>query len=412
MPEALSPWAAELPTRVGMAGTFDVENYGDLLFPLIAQAALARRVLHLQVRSFSLTSRDASSWPFPVHAVDGLPEAMAGLSALLVGGGQIVRFDKAYPVPVAPHVMMPIDYWLVPAVLAAAAQRPLIWNAVGAWTGSSPAPGFEPVVRAVLAASSFVGVRDLASREHLARIAPEADIRLLPDTAFSLSRLWPLERESAEFVGWRRSHGVGLPYVVVQAAPAMAVDQAHLESLLSSLPGTVAVVLPVCWCHGDRAEAFPDLRGRLVRSPAWLDPRLVAEILGRAELVVATSLHACITGLSYGVPVVRAMASNAVDRKFELLSEFEGVARLDDPEGCARVARRGRGIEPRVREHADRLDGYWDDVARVAIRPRLPSDESALAGRLSRLRRACADVEREGREPEPFLLEEIRAGRA
>jgi lipopolysaccharide transport system ATP-binding protein len=398
------------PIGVGMAGTFDVENYGDLLFPLIAQAALARRDPRLKVRPFSVNSRDAASWPFAVRATDELPEAMSSLSALLVGGGQIVRFDKGYPVPVAPHVAVPIDYWLVPAVLAATAGRPVIWNAVGAWTESPEAPWFEPVVRAVFSASRFIGVRDVASRDHLARMAPEADIRLLPDTAFSLSRLWPLEQESANYVGWRRTLGIRKPHVVVQADSEMAGYQPLLESVLSSMPGTVAVVVPICWCHGDRAESFPAPSGGMVRSPAWLGPRLLAEVLGRAELVVASSLHACITGLSYGVPVARTLAGNAGDRKFELLSGFEGAARLDDASALARVLARGRGIESRARDHADRLERYWDQVAEIAVRPCARLDDGALATRLSRMKRACAEVERLEAVPEPAVLEEIRAG--
>ncbi len=401
---------AETPVGVGMAGTFDVENYGDLLFPMIAQATLARRVPRLRVSSFSVNCRDAVSWPFPVHATDELPEAMSGLSAMLIGGGQIVRFDKAYPVPVAPHVAVPIAYWLLPAVLAATAGKPVIWNAVGAWTGSPAAPWYETVVRTVFSASRFVGVRDVASQEYLARMAPEADIRFLPDTAFSLSRVWPLERESDDYVVWRQSLGIVDPFVVIQAGSEMATYRPLLESILSWMPGTVAVVLPICWCHGDRAEGFPPLRGTVIRSPAWLPPRLVCEILGRAELVVASSLHACITGLSYGVPVARAMAANASDRKFEVLSGFEGVARLEDADALARVIARGRRIGPRVLDHADRLDRYWDEVGRIAARPCPRSDESALAARLRRMMRVLAEVERLSSEPEPSVLEEIRAG--
>lgn len=50
-----------------------------------------------------------------------------------------------------------------------------------------------------------------------AALAPAADLRLLPDTAFSIARLWPLDRESPDFVAWRESVNVRCPYVVLQA---------------------------------------------------------------------------------------------------------------------------------------------------------------------------------------------------
>src|SRR5205807_4072104 len=134
-----------------------------------------------------------------------LSASVSNLSAMLIGGGQLIRFDKTYPVPVPANVDMPIAYWLVPAFLSALNGKPVIWNAVGAWTGSPRAPWHDDLVRRVLAASYFVGVRDAVSRDHLATLAPHADLELLPDTAFGLSRIWPLDQESAEFTAWRTS---------------------------------------------------------------------------------------------------------------------------------------------------------------------------------------------------------------
>ncbi|MFM8702607.1 MAG: polysaccharide pyruvyl transferase family protein [Planctomycetia bacterium] len=206
------------PSRqVGIVGTFDVENYGDLLFPLIARAMLERRLGPVDMVAFSPNARSAPTWPYDVRTVLDLPEALPSLSALLVGGGQIIRFDHGYPIPVDPRVHTPIDYWLTPALLAALAGKPVIWNAIGAWTGSPPAPWYDDTLRAVLSASHLVGLRDEASREHLAAIAPQARLRFVPDTAFSLARLWPLAEESAGFLAWRRALGVRGPDVVVQA---------------------------------------------------------------------------------------------------------------------------------------------------------------------------------------------------
>src|SRR5438874_13560227 len=99
---------------VGMAGTFDVDNYGDLLFPLIAAAALKRRNSRIQVVPFSVNGKSEHSWPFRVQPIEELTASLSNLSAMLIGGGQIVRFDKSYPVPVPKNADVPIAYWLVP----------------------------------------------------------------------------------------------------------------------------------------------------------------------------------------------------------------------------------------------------------------------------------------------------------
>jgi hypothetical protein len=378
-----------------MVGTFDVENYGDLLFPLIAAAALDRRGRQISVVPFSVNGKSEASWPFQVRRVEDLAASLSSLSAMLIGGGQIVRFDQRYyPVPVPANVEMPVAYWLIPAVQAALAGKPVIWNAVGAWTGSPRAPWHDELLRQVFAASYLIGVRDTASRDYLARLAPGADIEFLPDTAFGLSRLWPLQEESAEFGSWRRALGVKGNYVVVQANASVGLYRSTIEYLVRTIGGTNAVILPVCWCHGDRTEDFPELKVRAFLSREWLGPRLISEIIGRSEFVFASSLHACITALSYGVPGARVPIYS--DRKFELLSEFEGIVPIDNKEALSRLIHRGRRTEPRAVEYADRLDHYWDTVRDVVLDPPNEHCDRSKTLMLGWVATACGDRGRFG----------------
>src|SRR4029078_12111547 len=102
--------------------------YGDLLFPLLAQAALTKRDPRLQIRPFSVNGRAQPAWPFAVSATADLPDAMPHLAAMLIGGGEIVRFATGYPVPTPSDANLPVSYWLVPALIAVMAGKPLIWN--------------------------------------------------------------------------------------------------------------------------------------------------------------------------------------------------------------------------------------------------------------------------------------------
>ena len=353
---------------VGMAGTFDVENYGDLLFPLIAGEALRRRDRRIRVWPFSVNRKSAPSWPFQVRSMEEMAASLPTLSAMLIGGGHIVRFDERYPVSVPVDVDMPVAYWLIPAIHAALAGKPVIWNAVAAQTDAPRVPWYDELVRQALVSSYFVGVRDIASRDHLAKLAPEASIELLPDTAFGLSRLWPLEEKSAEFANWRLSLGLEGRYGVIQANPAVGYHRSTIESLAKSM-GVDLVILPVSWCHGDRAEEFPKLKGRVFLSREWLGPKLISEIIGRSEFVVASSLHACITAISYGVPGLRVPICS--DRKFELLDAFSGIVRIDRKNAVAYLIDRGHGTEPRVTEYADQLDRYWDMVCEIVLQPQM-----------------------------------------
>jgi lipopolysaccharide transport system ATP-binding protein len=378
---------------VGIVGTFDVENYGDLLFPLMAETAFARRGRSVRVMAFSPNRRSKRSWPFRVYSTEDMPELLPTLSAVLIGGGQIFRFDKGYPIPTDPAVPLPIAYWLIPAVLGALIGKPVVWNAIGAWTASPPAAWYDDVVSRVLSASHFIGVRDVASQQHLAKAAPTVDIQLVPDTAFSLSRFWPLEGESNEYVGWRESLGVGSRYVVIQADHVVGNYRAAIKSVMEMMGDSAAVILPICRYHGDRAERFPELGFKAIGSPAWLSPRLISEIIGRSEIVIASSLHACISALSYGVPAARVPSFNSADRKFELLNEFEGVASIDNREALTALVHRGRKIEPRVLECIDRLDCYWDKVQDVVLNPHTHDQGRSMALMLGWVSKALGDIE-------------------
>ncbi len=80
--------------QIAIFGTFDVENYGDLLFPILAEAALSTRLGAVKLHKFSYHEKSASDWPYTVTSLTELPELACQLDAILIGGGFLIRFDK------------------------------------------------------------------------------------------------------------------------------------------------------------------------------------------------------------------------------------------------------------------------------------------------------------------------------
>ncbi len=386
---------AQRTIRVGFAGTFDVENYGDLLFPVIAQAALGARDPRIEVVPISPNGKSSGSWPFAVQPAERLPELIPELDAMMIGGGQIVRFDKSYPVSVPPNSSIPICYWLMPAAMAAMAGKPVVWNGVGVWTDSPIAPWYFDLFRYALMASRSIGVRDEASLAYLEKVAPAAEITLVPDTAFSLSKIWPLAAETDDFAAWRASLGLRGPYAVVQATAAMEPYRAVIDAALQAKGGLTAVVLPICWCHGDRTLSFSALDARTHASEAWLPARLISEIIGRSTLVITSSLHASITGLVYGVPVIRVPASQVpADRKFELLQGYEGIVEVSgNAAAVSRLLNRNHGVERAVVETIARVERHWDDVAGMISGTRPSQQDPGMTTQLQSFWKECAELD-------------------
>src|SRR5688500_15525666 len=125
---------APRPTRVAIVGTFDVENFGDVLFPIVARHALAARIPDVEVVPFSYHDRDAADWAYDVRSLSRLGDELGDIDLVLVGGGHLIRFDKTVAFGYSPpdaDLHHPTAYWLMPTLLAGWTGVQVAWNAVG-----------------------------------------------------------------------------------------------------------------------------------------------------------------------------------------------------------------------------------------------------------------------------------------
>src|SRR5258708_34609838 len=174
--------------EVGICGTFDVANYGDLLYPLIAESELAERLGAVILHRFSYNARTPPDWPYEVTSVTALPQVIQDLDALLIGGGHLVRFDKNVApgyVPPCAEIHHPTGYWLAPALIAPQHDVPLVWNAPGVHC-DIPACA-HPLMETALTLSHYVSGRHQPSRLALDPL-PRSTIAAVPDTALTPPR--------------------------------------------------------------------------------------------------------------------------------------------------------------------------------------------------------------------------------
>jgi lipopolysaccharide transport system ATP-binding protein len=353
--------------QVGIFGTFDVENYGDLLFPLLAEAELSDRLGRVKLHRFSYHAKTPPHWPYEVTSLTELPQMASNLDGVLIGGGFIIRFDKGVAAsycPPTPAIHHPTGYWLTPALIALQHGIPLIWNAPGMHCNDIPAWA-EPLVELVLAQSSYVAVRDESSQAALARFADKARINVLPDTAFGISRLLDEHQPSAEFKRLREVSGLTRPYIIVQATNCLEPFLGYVKNHAHWLRDFCFLVLPIGPVLGDREAIVSGELPRPVQLPYWPHPLLVAELISHSAAVVGHSYHLAITALAFGVPVFSS-ADLSVG-KFAALSGFETVFPLPkatetDPAWLLR--RLGKTVPTAAaRAVRDQLAHYWDHVA-------------------------------------------------
>jgi lipopolysaccharide transport system ATP-binding protein len=357
--------------QIGLFGTFDVENYGDLLFPLIAEAELAERLGTVNLRRFSYHARTPPDWPYTVTSVTELPQLAASLDGVLIGGGFLIRFDKEVAPGYGPPtdgIHHPTGYWLTPALIALQHGLPLIWNAPGMHCNDLPAWA-DPLMELAFPHSSYIAVRDEPSQNALARFAPRDQIEVIPDTAFGISRLLRAE-PSAEFKRLRETSGLTGPYIIIQAALGLEFFLRFIKEHAHRLQEYRFLALPVGPVLGDHAailEAY-ELPG-LVSLPVWPHPLLLAELISQAAAVVGHSYHLAITALATGVPVFTPVELSV--GKYSALRNFETIYQLakdTETEPDWFLSRLGKtNPSPAAQTARARLSQHWDRVAAALI---------------------------------------------
>jgi len=360
--------------RIALTGTFDVANFGDLLFPLIAEHELRRRLGGVDVVPYSYRELAGECWPYPVRALERLPDDLPTLVLVVVGGGDLIRFDKRVARGYGSRSRVlhyPTGYWLMPTLCAVAAGVPVAWNAVGV-VGPVPAWACE-LTDLAAGAADYVTVRDHLSLDALSA-ATQASVRVVPDSAFGIRALLSPER-SAGLEQLLSDAGVSKEYVVVQPSPLLAprrdaIARAVEEAWAAALD---VLELPASPVHGDGPGVL-DLAEGVCRPSSWPDPIVLAEALARSEAVIAQSLHFSIVAVACGVPVFRYPSDER--SKYESVEQLPAVHLWADAEGLAGLVARktGRSLEPGpvVAERVAELEAHWDAIAGLVRQPRVP----------------------------------------
>ncbi len=387
--------------QVAIFGTFDVENYGDLLFPIIAEAELGRRLGPVELHRFSYHEKRRPEWPYAVTSLTELPGMAASLDGVLIGGGFLIRFDKVvahgYGPPTA-DIHHPTGYWLTPALIALQHAIPVIWNAPGMHCNDVP-PWARPLLTMALEQSQYVRVRDALTRDTLGALAQHADIDVLPDTAFGLPNLIDEQQPSAEFIRLREHAGLTGPYIVIHAIHVVESFMKLFENHPEAFQDYQFLVVPIGPVLGDDPSVIAGRLPGAITLSFWPEPLLMAEIISQAQAVIGHSYHLAITALAFGVPVF--CSADLTTGKYTALAGFDSLHALPDPATIDPqwfVARLGK-TRPSLAAQAaaDQLVDHWDRVAAI-IRQGKTSSQPVLGAFLQHLPNLL-EAAAEGDEP-------------
>lgn len=362
----------DVERQVVLTGTFDVRNYGDLLFPLLAAHRLAPH--GITVRPASPTGRE-TGWKdaVPTEQMSAALDSPQKIDGILIGGGNIIH---AQPVTLPDYVETGVaeraygGLWLDATLAAARRGVPVMWNAPG--VPYSFDDEMKPILQAALRAASHVAVRDEESAAFLAPFKPH----VVPDTAIGLASLWPrqslepayrhlLEKSGAD----PQARFIAL-HVKARSVKGPPESIAPLIDAFSEATGCQPLLMALGQCHDDHVATTKICaalqRPRIDLSyPVGL--REIAAAIAFSQGYVGASMHGYVTAAAYRVPGI-IVGRPALPKMRGLLAHLnrprdevsDWTAGFD-----AMITRMRTLCEPVPKQAFENLDAHWGVVAKT-----------------------------------------------
>ena len=403
--------------RIAHLGTFDVNNYGDLLFPMILRTALEARLKAFELAFYSPKASaftvDRSYRCLPIAKL----RSQTDVDAIVIGGGQLLASDSGgllnvyrlvVPFSSLPSHLTTIvkkcyrvwdhirgfnalsdnERWratfgyecVAPFIFERETIPPqcrVIYNAIGVYdlNGFMPSEQCQRV-RAAFEEADYISVRDRYSEKALRDIGVQGDIAVVPDTALLLTRCLDAGelRKTAQLAFVRAGLDPSRRLLCVQATAPQIHQQSFADAIAKFADEhsiQVALLPTRSWAEDARrlaefARYYPRRFRLLGKRPS---PATIAAVIAHSTYVVTSGLHSLVTAVAFGKPCCAVPSQDIKIAGFleEVgLSDIMATAWETVPN---RIQELGELSERRVREVAEagreRVNHHFDTIGRI-----------------------------------------------
>jgi hypothetical protein len=355
-----------------ISGMFDMDNYGDLLFPVVAGHRLGAQGYRIQPVAPSARRAAFADALTPVD-IEAMMTEETPISGIVIGGGYIIHanslgfLDRYQDL----GAWCGVGLWLGATLAAGLRDVPVVWNAPGAPHPFTRRQG--ALVTAALRAASYASVRDRGSH---ALLAPPEDIamEIVPDPIVDLPKVWPKAGLAEDWRALLARKGLtgGDPQILavhLRDRSIAGLDRSAFGAALRALAdseGLTPMLVAVGESHNDPAVArsLADAIGTpLLMLDDPLSLREITAAFAHSTLYVGASLHGYIVSSAYGVPgiLVGRPRYNKfmgflehIDRTGDFAGDWDEAFRLA---AARRRSTSQRAIIPASVSTA--LDGHW-----------------------------------------------------
>lgn len=303
--------------NVIIVGTFDCENFGDLLFPIALEKYLEEQQVLNKLYLFS--PKDCSMPFYEERHVNAISEMenfilQNQIDAIIIGGGDLIRLDnnigKSYSDDNDANSL-----WAIPIILGKQYGIPVILNCPGVPFEFNN--GNKKFVEFILNNADFLSVRDEYSKEYLLQAGVTKEINVSIDTIVGITRVYT--PQFVDSIYERLKNEIELPdeeYIILQINNSIFNNQdinilsLFIQRILSETKYKI-VFMPIGYEHNDHI-ALANLKNlcsdEIYMSSRKLNPIEMISIIKNSKFFMGTSLHGAVISYAYGIKFMEIMS--------------------------------------------------------------------------------------------------------
>ena len=302
--------------KIAHFGTFDVDNYGDLLFPHIIEWRMdSVEFIHIS------PSKNIPKFYDALKSYTSEVLQYAKYDGVIIGGGNIFHLRDC---PIKEY--FDIERLAIPSIiigaanLAAKKKVPLLLN--GPSIRKFDFGYLEKVlIKKILLFSSYSSFRDDFSFDISLKINPDVT-SFIPDTAFDISRMWP---KNSFNITSTKSPNYIVVHVNERYGGCISDTAKSIDNIASKYEDAEIRFLPIGPCHGD-IDYMIAIANKIKSRYQLIDElslREFASQIANSKAYFGSSMHGFITSLSYGVPGLLIINAKPLEKFIGLLSMLE-----------------------------------------------------------------------------------------
>lgn len=325
--------------KVALVGAIDRYNYGDVLFPIIVEEALKKRISDIKFDYYGYKRTDLSRFDvYPTKEIKDIKND--DIDAIIVVGGEVLTspwsltylflfedYRKANILSKIKKITRePIFGFWAKMKLGYTQRMPwifekkdypnkkIIYNTVGGGAVFRVLEKKKKYFNKSLNQADFISVREESTKKNLNKIGVKSVLGY-PDSAFLMSELFPknsLEKLSShnmknikdDYIVFQigKKYGIGKEDTIFEKLKVF-IEKTHLNVVLLPI-GMVALhedAIPLKKIY----ESFQD--SNLANKVILINNNTIFDtmsIIANSKLFIGTSLHGNVTALSYGNPSI------------------------------------------------------------------------------------------------------------